>query len=230
MTYDDYVTAIGTLIPGSDLPLDDQHFVQAINKALKLHAKYKPRRIVEDIAAVTGTRDYALSALAAWDSDFGQVLQVEYPVDETDPGANLLDRHKGDWTIYIRPTGPYLRIVSAIPVTGDTIRVTYTGLHQVDGDGQLTVAAADDEAVQTLAAAFACRILAAAYAQNQDSTIQADAVDQSSKRREYEAQAKRYRAEYDELMGVEPGKPQAATGVKNLDLDGPYLTHPVWTR
>jgi hypothetical protein len=97
-----------------------------------------------------------------------------------------------------------------------------------------SVADADDRAVQKLAASLYCRILAGAYAQDQDSTIRADSVDHSSKRREYEAQSQKYRSEYDEHMGIgkkgeeAPVKPACST----LDWDTTHpsgrdwLTHP----
>lgn len=225
----DYYRALGELVPGTH-PLGQEEQLNAMNSALALHSKHRPRRIVEDVAG-TGGFDYALSGLDYWADGFSRIIQVEYPVDDTSPDASVLVEGD-DWTIYKKPAGEVLRFLQATPDTDETMRVTYTARHSFNDDDVCSVAEADDSAVQKLAAALFCRILAAAYAQDDDSTIQADSVDHSSKRREYEAQAQKYRSEYDEHMGLgkaKEGTLKAANATQDWDISPAsgygWLTH-----
>ena len=223
----DYYTALDALVPGT-IPLGEPEKLIAINNALRLHSKYKPLRVTEDVPGDGGFDYPVATAFASWDDEFSTILQVEYPVDDTVVESSYLEDE--DWILYEKPSGKVLRFLSEKPLATETFRVTYTVPHNFDEITDAgTVAASDDIAVQKLAASFFCRQLAAAYAQDQDSTIQADSVDHASKRREYEAQAQKYRGEYDELMGIQKGVRPASY---NQDQDVVYpggidrLTHP----
>lgn len=226
----DYYRALGELVPGThSVGLEEQ--LNAINSALALHSKHRPLEKVEDVAG-TGGFDYALSDLEYWADGFSRIVTVEYPVDDTSPDPSVLVEGD-DWAIYRKPAGQVLRFLAATPETDETIRVTYTARQSFNEDDVCSVAEADDSAVQKLAASLFCRILAAAYAQDQDSTIQADSVDHGSKRREYEAQAGKYRTEYDEHMGLgkaKDGTLKAACATQDWDTKPPsgwdWLTHP----
>ncbi|MHC1726502.1 MAG: hypothetical protein AB9866_10910 [Syntrophobacteraceae bacterium] len=223
----DYQIAIDALVPGVNLPLGEVEKNVAINNALRLHSKYKPRKIPEDLPG-DGGFDYPVSGLALWINDFSIILQVEYPVNDLVVEDNILE--ESDWQLYEKPAGSVLRFLSDVPQATENMRITYTTTHVFSLDDVATVADVDEGAVQALAASFYCRQIAAAYAQSQDSTIQADSVDHSSKRREYEAQAVRYRSEYDEHMGINKSGPKGAsvTGEWDTDYPGGYdrLTHP----
>ncbi len=223
----DYLTAIDELVPGT-LPLGESEKTKAVRKAVNTHSRYRPRQEVEDRVG-TGAFDYALNDLAFWEDDFSQILSIEYPVDDDAQEASVLTAEE-DWTIYQKPETRFIRFLSATPELDVYFRVTYTARHSCE-ETACTVAAPDEEAVQTLAASFFCRMLAAAYAQDQDSTIAADSVDHSSKRREYETQAAKYRAEYDEHMGIgQAAAAKPASGMVDWDVNYPdgtdRLTHP----
>jgi len=231
-TVAEYIAAIDELVPGTHgLGTDEK--TRAVNSAVNLHSKYSPRKVVEDVDG-DGGFDYALSGLESWEEGFSSIVQVEYPVDDDDEAADILE--ESDWAIYEKPTGKVLRFLAGRPAVGESIRVTYTVRHAFvqpedeEEDPQATVTAADEQAVQSLAASFFCRMIAAANAENQDSTISADSVDQTSKRREYEAQAAKYRNEYNEHMGISPGKPKPASINQDQDISYPWgwdrLTHP----
>lgn len=224
-TKQDYITAIGNLVAG-DLPLGEPERIFAINKAVKKYSADSPREVTEDEAG-DGGFDYALTILAAWSEKFSSIKKVEYPVDDTAENANVLADDA--WQIYKKPAGSYLRLLEATPAATEAMRITYTALHVCD-DAQCTIPAVDEEAVQILAAAVFCDMLATYYAQSQDSTIQADSVDHKSKAAEYAARARSYRKEYFDHMGIVPGAAAAASVTRDQDTKpswrGDGLTHP----
>ena len=179
-TLQDYITAVGNLVQG-DYPPGEPAKILAIGQAVKSYSKHRPWIVVEDESGADNF-DYAVSLLAHWSDGFSAIGKVEYPVDDTDEVADLLDEDA--WAIYSKPAGDYLRFFEDLPAVGETFRVTYTAIH-VCSDVECTVKAIDEQAVQALAAALYCEILATWFAQNQDSTIQADAVDHTSKSRDF---------------------------------------------
>ena len=226
-----YIAAVVHLAPGSypwtgaDLTAKE---TLAVTMALKTHSRHKPRTVVEDESG-TGAFDYAITALAKWSDEFSTIRQIEYPVDDTDEAADILE--DGDWTIYEKPTGKVIRFLADKPATGKSFRVTYTGVHDFSGAASAcTVAAFDEEAVQALAAANFCKMLSVYYSQNQDSTIAADSVDHKSKAAEYRSQARMLAAVYYDHMGIKEGQPRPASLNQDQDVDYPggadRLTHP----
>lgn len=225
----DYITALGSLVPG-DQPVASAALTamqnKAIGKAMDAHSKYRPRRLVADVTG-SGAFDYAITGLTGWQDNFSAILQVEYPVDDTDETAEILDPET--YCIYEKPAGKYLRFLEDKPTALEKARVTYTARHTCTGSA-CTVDAGDTEAVQSLAAHFLCRMLAAAHALDQDATISADVVNHSGRRKEYEALARSYKGEYYEHMGIVDGKPKAACAIQDQDVMYPVgydrLTHP----
>ena len=224
----DYITALASLVPG-DQPVAALALTamqnKAIGKAMDAHSKNRPRRVVADVSG-TGAFDYALTGLTSWQDNFSAILQVEYPVDDADQVADVLD--PATWSIYEKPTAKVLRLLEDTPAVGEKMRVTYTARHTCSVSA-CTVDAGDTEAVQSLAAHFLCRMLAAAHALDQDATIQADVVNHGGRRKEYEALARAYRAEYNDHMGIVDGKPRAACAIQDQDVSYPggadRLTH-----
>jgi hypothetical protein len=226
MNRQEYITALGSLVQG-EYPPGEAAKILAIGLAVKTYSKHKPRIVIEDEVGA-GVFDYAVSLLAEWSDGFSMIQQVEYPVDDTDESAEVLDEDA--WMLYRKPAGDYLRFLEDVPAATETFRVTYTALHTCT-DATGTVKAVDDEAVQALAAAFYCEMLATWFAQNQDSTIQADVVDHTSKARDFAARAKAFRKVYRDHLGLRDENMVApATAVADLDLKypggGERLTHP----
>jgi hypothetical protein len=156
------------------------------------------------------------------------IQQIEYPVDDTDSAADVLDEDA--WTIYRKPAGDFLRFLEDEPAADEHFRVTYTALHTCT-DAACTVKEIDEEAVQALAAALYCEILSTWFAQNQDSTIQADVVNHTSKSRDFAARAKAFQTIYRKHMGLKEEDtvpPAAAVGSMDLKYPGgsERLTHP----
>jgi hypothetical protein len=212
----DYIDTMKSLVPGN-LPLGDAAMQIAVRLALAEHGKHKPRVVVED-ADGDGGFDYALTGLAEWSAGFSHVRQVEYPVDDDDATADILDA--ADWEIYEKPAGKQLRFLEDKPTATESFRVTYTAPHACT-DSACTVSAADNDAVMTLAAGEFCEMLATHFAQSGDSTIQADTVDHKSRAAEYAGRARAYKAMYRNHMGVQDGKPAPASGTADWDVTYP---------
>jgi hypothetical protein len=229
-TREDYIAAVGILVQG-DFPLGEPERIKAITQALDEHSKHRPLVITEDESG-TGSFDYAISLLGSWSETFSDIIQIEYPVDDSLPIPNVLD---GDaWQIYIKPAGKFMRFLNATPSSRESFRVSYTTPHTCT-DAACTVATADDEAVHILAAAFFCDMLSTYFAQTTDSTIQADSVDHKSKSRDYAARAKECRRLYASHMDLKDGD-TASPATAVVDLSEKYpgglerLTHPRWAR
>lgn len=224
MTRQDYITAIGNMV-GGELPLDEAEKILAISMAMKEHSRQRPQLVVEDEDGAGGF-DYAVTGFASWSDGFSVIKTVEYPVDDTDETPDILQDDA--WRIYEKPAGKYLRFLEDEPSATETFRVAYTALHTCT-DAACTVENFDEEAVQALAAAHFCNMLSAYYAQTQDSTINADSVDHSSKGREYAARAKMYRGIYFNHIGIKEGQAAAASVTRDQDKDaswaGNKLTH-----
>ena len=223
-TRQNYIDAVGKLVQG-EIPLGEADKIFAVDAAIEEHAKHRPLKVVEDVSGA-GSFDYALSGLASWTDGFSAIKQVEYPVDDTDQTADILQRD--GWQIYEKPAGKYLRFRENIPETGESFRVTYFAMHTCD-DTQCTIEGGDEKAVQALAAAIFCEMLATYYAQSQDATIAADSVDHSSKSRDYSARAKVYRKRYFDHLGIKEGETQAAGVTHDWDQQGSWggdkITH-----
>ena len=224
-TREDYITAVGQLV-GGEIPLAEADKILAVDMAVKAHSRHRPRIIVEDESG-DGGFDYAVSALASWSEGFSVIRTVEYPVDDTDEDADVLQDDQ--WTIYEKPAGKQLRFLEDKPAATESFRVTYTALHTCT-DSACTVDDFDEEAVQVLAAAFFCDMLAAYYAQSVDGTIAADSVDHTSKSRDYAARAKTYRKLYFDHLGIREGQAPPASVTRDQDKLPSWqtgkLTHP----
>ena len=222
-TRQDFLAAMVQLVSG-DLPLAEADRILALAMAVKTYSRHRPRVIVEDEAG-TAAFDYALSMLASWTEGFSGIRTVEYPVDDTDETPDML--RDDEWIIYEKPAGKVLRFLEDSPTALESMRITYTALHTCT-DVASSVQAADEEAVQILAAAYYCEMLATYFAQNQDSTINADSVEHTSKARDYAARAKTYRRLYADYMGVSGGVvPASVTSDQDLlaSWQGDKLTH-----
>lgn len=224
-TRQDYIAAIGNMV-GGELPLGEAEKILAISMAVKEHSRHKPQVIVEDEDG-DGGFDYAVSLLALWSDGFSVIKTVEYPVDDDDETPDILQDNT--WRIYEKPAGQYLRFLENVPTSDESLRVTYTALHTCT-DAACTVDDFDEEAVQVLSAAHYCSMLSAYYAQAQDSTINADSVDHTSKGREYAARAGMYRKLYFNHLGIKEGRTKAASVTRDQDMkpswQGDGLTHP----
>ncbi|MBN1104754.1 MAG: hypothetical protein JXL84_15150, partial [Deltaproteobacteria bacterium] len=188
----EYIAEIKKLVPGDNLAAGEPEIILAISQAMKIHSRHRPREIVEDVSGDDGF-EYSLEDLEHWSVDFSTVRQVEYPVDDDNETPDILQRE--EWAIYEKPDGVYLRFLDETPSSDESMRITYTAIHTCT-DSDCTVSGFDEDAVQALAAGCFCEILATAYAQDQDSTINADSVDHKSKADAYQRRASALKKAY----------------------------------
>jgi hypothetical protein len=221
-----FIAAINNLVPGSDLPLGETEAIFAINQAIKTYSTTRPRLVVEDEDG-NGTIDYAIALLTDWSDGFSVIKVVEYPLD--DDGAQGSVLQDDAWQIYQKPTGKCLRFLEDKPSASEDFRVAYTSLH-ICTDDACTIPLIDETAVQMLAAATFCDMLATYYAQTSDSTIMADSVDHKSKASEYASRARTYRQQYLNHLGIKEGSVAPASVTRDQDVKPSWqsdkLTHP----
>jgi hypothetical protein len=198
----------------------------AIQEALTLYSRHRPRRRVQQLSGDGAAFTFALAS--DFEERFSLIESIEYPVDQQEP--ELLD--EGDFGFYRDLTTGVLklRFFALILAANEKAYVSYTARHTVNDSGQDTAPLADRDAIADLATAILALELAALYGQTSDSTIGADAVDYRSKSAEYRALAARYEDRYRRHIGLPEDGPLAASAVGDLDLDlgeglGPRFFH-----
>ena len=204
----DYQTLTDKLVRDDSGKLAPADRDEAIARAVARYSQDRPREKVEDVAA-DGTNYLALPA--GWQADFSGLRSVEHPIGENPP--SFLERDRIGF--YHTPTA--LQIMLPDPIAASaSVRLNYTIRHQVEAATD-TIRADDREPVCAYAAAILLDQLAALFAGDNSTTIQADNVDHNSKGREYAARATALRSRYFDTLGIEP-KRQVAAGVV-VDLD-----------
>ncbi len=194
---------------------------RAIGLAVAQYSRDLPRAVVEDVVA-DGTAILPLPT--AWVAGRSVVAALEYPIGRWPP--ILLD------AVFVgvanTPAGQEIRLVSAIG-PGQTVRVTIQIPHVLDATTD-TLPSADHEPVASYAAGLLLDQLAALYATDGDSTIQADSVDHRAKSDIYRSLAKAARQRYFDALGIDPKRQRPAGVVVNLALPDSQgrdrLTHP----
>lgn len=218
----DYQTLVMALVrdEGNRITLSDRD--QAIARAVGRYSKDRPREIVEDLAASDAT---TLPLPSAWDDEASAIHSLEYPIGDVPPSYIEPDQ----FYLYKAPSVAKVIKVPAGLVAAATVRCAYTVPHTLS-DATDTLPARDREAVTCWAAALLCDQLAALYANDSTSTIQADNVDHQSKSREYGARANRLRARYFDELGLDTKRTAPAAAIRNFDnfdsQGNDRLTHP----
>lgn len=170
--------------------LVESDYLTALAEALKTYGRHRPRHLVADLPG-NGSNDLPLPA--DWSDGVSSVVSIEYPVGQV---PEILFDH-GDWGYYRSPAGLQLRLLTAAPAVGESVRLLYTTLHT-----EATIPVIDEEAVANLAAAVCLRQLAARYAQTSDPTIAADVVNYRTKADEYRRLADSYDGRYRSHLGL----------------------------
>lgn len=194
---------------------DPADYEQGIAAALKRYSKHRPRVAVADLPG-TGGNDLDLPA--DWLPDFSAVTSCEYPVGNVP--ATLLDRDL--WQLYSTPAVTRLRLLAAQPGATETVRITYTILHD-----EASVPESDLDALACLAAANCLRQLAAAFGQTSDPIIQADVVNYRSKSDEFRRLADSLEKQYKDHLGLKDSDttPPAMVTARPPERRRTRLTH-----
>lgn len=174
----------------------------AIREALEHYDNDAPRAMVADIAGDGATYDLTLPA--GYVDGFSSVVSIEYPTGSR-PAQYL---ELGDWTIYRTASTTKLRLQHVTPGSGQTVRVTYTARHTIDdldSAAATTIPAWHTEAFVNLCGAKCLVRLADRFIHEQESTLNLDAVDRTSKTDLARRMADRLLAAYREVVGVRGG-------------------------
>lgn len=193
----------------------------AIALAVSRYSKDRPRVLVEDLVSAGGK---LLDLPAGWEPDFSAIQSLEYPIGDAPPTLLAL----GTYELYQGPAATQILLVDGL-AAGAQVRARYTVQH-VATLATYTLPAIDAEPVASYAAAILCDQLASLYSNDTDSSIQADAVDHTSKAREFAFRAKTLRKRYYDELGIAPKRNVAAGVVVDMDLPDSRgrdrLTHP----
>jgi hypothetical protein len=106
--------------------LTDTDYLDCIGNAVKAFELVHPRQVQQSFSMTSSEQDYNLPDL--WSYQFSQVIEVEYPVQSTDPRSVIhkeyvsVDESQGKW-----------RFRQVFPGTGETTRLFYTTRHELDG-------------------------------------------------------------------------------------------------
>jgi hypothetical protein len=187
--------------------------LKAVTEAIKEYSKHRPRERVHEITGTGSAFEFAVPT--DWEDGFSTLRgEVEYPAGKREP--EFIERE--DWLVYRDPTqGLRFRLIRHTPTASEKVRFLYTVRHAVDAT-QDTVAVFDRESAAKLAASFGARALAAYYAQTQDPTLAADAVNYRTKAQDYTMLADRLLKAFKEHLGLKDQDQVPAAGA-SIDLD-----------
>ena len=201
---------IERLVQDSDKVITAPDIQDAIQQALAVYSKDRPLQRVADVVA---TGEYHLDVPPQWHAS-SSVVRMEYPVGAIP--ARYLD--PAEITVYQSLTGPVFHLC-VLPAVGAPVRVTFLCPHVAD-DTELTISEQDAHALACLSASYCCAQLAAHYAQEGSSTINASTVDHNAKTERWASVARNLRKTYSTEIGVRDEVKQAAAGTV-VSLEAP---------
>lgn len=215
----DYRTLVASKIQDSAQKVTPARIDEAINEAVTIYSRPRPRRKIQTITG-TGVA-YTFAHPSDWEDDFSRVEQIEYPTGEQAP--EYIDANEYDGDRLQSDNTRKLQLFNEVIPNLDTAYVTYTLRHVLTESGTPTdtIPAVDRDAVANLAAALCLRFLAAYYAQTSDSTIGAESIDYADKARQYQGLADDCERFYRAHMGMpkDGALVGAASAVVDLDVD-----------
>jgi hypothetical protein len=196
MAYADFQTQVTDLLRDNETKITNVQRDAAIDSAVIRYSSDRPYSKVVDAMPAANV----LALPVSWEVGFSDLISIEYPIGSNPP----IYLESEIYRLYSKPDGTQeIRFDNSMPAAN--VRLTFTVKHSVIAGGQPadTVPIADREAVCKYAASLLCDQLAALYSNTQDSTIQADAVQYQSKASQRRSQAKTYRQQYLDYMGVD---------------------------
>tara|TARA_Y100000310_G_scaffold345771_1_gene469635 strand:- start:1324 stop:2055 length:732 start_codon:yes stop_codon:yes gene_type:complete len=217
--------------------MEDNVYESFVRRALRRYSIDKPD---EKVVAITGTASQYItvntSNLPDFLEGFSSVINIEAraPTIASNEEPNYLER--AEWDFYRDDSAYRIFLKNHKPTSNDTIRVSYTIIHTIDGLDSATadtVPDQDREAVIYWAINEAFMALAGKYAGSSDPTIRQDVVNYKTKSSEMRETAKEYRTMYKEWIS-DPLKP--ASVIRDIDFgfgfgdNQPFQTHRSYSR
>ena len=222
----DYEQLVADLVRDDAAKLQLAEKDRAITAAVQRYSTDRGKEAAEDL---TPTDANTVPLPVAWVEDFSTLVSLEYPIGNKPP--TYLDA--GRYRFYRTPAGVTIQTDDAVAVSAGSVRATFTIKHTVDAATD-TIPLEHRQAVASWAAAICCHQLAAFYASGQDSTIQADSVQQQSKAQEYTKRAAELEKAYLNELGIDDKRGEPAGEIvqaKQTDSwGGPRLNHPAIVR
>lgn len=224
---DNVITLIQQKSP--DLRLKEgTDITKAVLNAVNSYSQIKPYMTITDYDGDGATFAFALPDGFVEGDNISHVDWVRYPAGEyQDPDAELVERNL--WTVDHTATATYkVHLKSLIPTTGNTLRIRAGIPHTVDASSS-TIYAADEQAVEYMAAEVCCLFMVAQSARSTSPIIASDAVNYRTKAQEWTALAKEFRTKWEKDLQVVSG---TRAGFATADRDWRYpsgrgaLTHP----
>lgn len=222
----DFTAAIPNVLSDADSRTTAQlpGFVQ--RAILQRYSQDAPLEVVSDVQG-NGTHNLPLPVaptgfipgsqeLPVFEPNFSVVRRIEYPIGQQPPQL-VLD---SDLRVYRAPTGYTLLLDFDTPGEDESIRVTWTARHLIDGS---TVPDKDFFAVVDYAASLAADWLSSFYVGTGDPTMSVDVVNYRSKSQEMASVAKALRKRYFNHMGVEEGTTGEAEVAPAFALGNQFL-------
>lgn len=172
---------------------------RAIGQAVLQYGLDVPQKLTDDVVGVTGG---LFDLPPDWDATSSALVAVEYPIGVA-PMATLeaaVARSEG---------GAWQVMLLDDTLTDATVRVHYTGPHQVDAD-VCTVPAIHENAIACWAAAELCRQLATQKGHERDASISAVATTGGSQSGDLSRRARDWTTQYRVALGL--ADPEATAG------------------
>lgn len=226
-TYADYLSEINAKIkdePGQNSKLSIEDQKKYLKAAVTNYGRDKGHAVKLSVSG-NGTKLYALATIlgAYWKYGSTQIQSIQFPGDNTT--QDVLEQE--DWDIYDDGTAQdgsnlKLRFFNVSPSAIEKIIVEVSvemSLPEI-GAQNFPDTAENFENVTTLASAFSCFALAAAYAPSMDHTIGADFVNYNDKSRKYSELGRNYQKRYlQSVFGDEDPSSQISAAFRDIDLD-----------
>lgn len=203
----DYQTLVTDFVRDDSARITPEQIDGAIALAVLKYSTAEPRPLVADIADVSGM---VIPLPAGWEADFSTMTSLETPIGQVPPA--LLD--SDSWAFYRDVDGIKIMLATSLPA-GATMRATFTVRHTVS-DTVDSIPVDHREPVAKYAAALLCDQLAAFYANETDSTINAGMAQGQTKSQAYAARARDYRKGYVDAIGVADKTSQPGCAVATL--------------
>jgi len=212
MNLTDARTYCGYLLQTQDISLDSETAVlnYCIGDAVDQYSQDKPLVYCEAVAG-SGSKRYSLDGLTNFDFEFSVIIEIEYPIDKNPPEL-IDDRY---WTYIQRPSGDNddLLFIDTTPASGESFHIYYTYYTNDIND----VRAKDQRAVVSLAASYACQVMANKANQSGDDNVNADFVDRTSNKNNFVESAKYFEEKYKKRIFGDKDSISPALNITNLD-------------